>query len=98
MTKEDTKAAAEVMRRAAEGEPLQYRYVGDTSGWGDCTTLPIWDWNRVEYRIKPTPREFWIRPEILPVDALTGAFVIIHEDADDRFRKPGFIKVREVLE
>ena len=58
MTPEELKAAAEVMRRASEGEPVEGRHRGD-GDWGACPE-PGWDWFYYEYRIAPQkPREWW---------------------------------------
>ena len=61
MTKDQTKAAAEVMLAWVEGKPVQYRALGNTV-WHDIyTTESSWAWHLFEYRIKPEPREWWMR-------------------------------------
>lgn len=59
MTTEELKAAAEVMRRAAEGEPVEYRNRHADRTWRQTTTL-LWNWCDCVYRIAPPkPREWW---------------------------------------
>lgn len=56
MNKDQLKQAAEVMRRAAEGEVVITK-TGNTEGW--IVVNPVWDWCKNDYRILdfPSPPE-----------------------------------------
>jgi hypothetical protein len=90
MTPEQLRNAAAVMLAAAEGKPLESRPYG-TKEWSTVTT-PAWNWNSVEYRIKPEPREWWLVNSV--------AFGVL-EDAicyqAQRTPNTEIIHVREVL-
>ena len=62
MNREETKAAIEVMRAWADGAEIEYRRKTD-SVWhpGRVAKLCNWDFFNIEYRIKPEPREGWVR-------------------------------------
>lgn len=60
MNKEQLLAAAEVMRRAAEGEPVESRFKKTTNPLWIRSETPIFDWETFNYRIKPNLREVWV--------------------------------------
>lgn len=66
MNREELLNAAEVMRRAAEGEPVQWKEKDQKlreTEWKSCGALAefaLFDWERSIYRITPKPREVWI--------------------------------------
>lgn len=53
MNKSETLRAAEIMRRAAEGEIVEFRF--KSRGNWDSATSPIWNWMEKEYRILEFP-------------------------------------------
>jgi len=60
MNREETKKAIEVMQAYVDGEKVQVK-VMHNSGWqGYGKGAPMWNWEKVDYRIKPKPREVWI--------------------------------------
>jgi hypothetical protein len=52
MNIEETKEAIKVMQSYVDGKTLEYKR---HDGVWMLTTLPCWNWNSIEYRIKPTP-------------------------------------------
>lgn len=76
-----------VIQAHKEGKQLQIRdrHVQQRI-WKDDLD-PKFDFLVGEYRIKPTPREFWISPEL-------GEVIIFASDTP----KPGWVHVQEVLE
>jgi hypothetical protein len=67
MTREETLAAAKVMMAYAEGARIQVRAKGreEWLNWEG----PKWDWERLEYRVRPEPQEvfIWVRADHDPV-------------------------------
>lgn len=59
MTPAELREAAEVMRRAADGEQVQCQDRQDRQGWWNLSK-PEWDWSQTKYRIAPKAREVWI--------------------------------------
>lgn len=55
MNREETKRATEVMLHYANGGEVQYRKYCESS-WSD-TPDPRWNWDILEYSIKPDPVE-----------------------------------------
>ena len=51
MTREETKEAIRVMQAFVDGKDLEYKR---HDGVWMLTTMPSWNWNSIEYRIKPT--------------------------------------------
>ena len=56
MTLEEAKKAAEVMMAYANGKKVEGRRIGRAE-WLDVT-LPVFDWWRCEYRVKPKQEKF----------------------------------------
>ena len=52
MTHEQTIEAIRVMQAFVDGKEVEYKRHDEV--WM-LTTLPLWNWNSIEYRIKPTP-------------------------------------------
>ena len=48
-----------VLQAAKEGKKIQFRGSGHDK-WED-TEEPIWDFYEIQYRVKPEPREVWVR-------------------------------------
>lgn len=69
MTNEELLRAAEVMRRAANGEHVQWRARHGKGNWEEFNgrRSPVWGWDTDEYRIKPKPREVWVNAEDMQV-------------------------------
>ena len=87
MDRDQIKAAILVMQAYVDGEEIEQSPIGD--GWGPVHE-PVWDWYQNDYRIKPKPREFWVRID-------HGIAMQISSD-DDKQDRDGWIKVREVIE
>lgn len=61
MNRERAKALLPIIQAFAEGKTIQAK--ANTIGWYDIDE-PGWEYSvntETEYRIKPEPREFWIR-------------------------------------
>jgi len=58
VTPEETKAAIEVMQAYADGAEVEFRRKSIGGIWDTCS--PCWNWDTLEYRIKPKPREIWV--------------------------------------
>jgi len=85
MTPEQTVRAIDIMQDSHAGLKVQARLRSAQEAWKDC--IPEWQWAIYDYRIKPTPREWWISPpEPLQECEWAGSY------------RDGFIKVREVCE
>ena len=52
MTREQTIEAIRVMQAFVDGKEVEYKRHDE---FWMLTTLPLWNWNSIEYRIKPTP-------------------------------------------
>ena len=52
MTREQTIEAIRVMQAYVDGKEVEYKRHDE---FWMLTTLPLWNWNSIEYRIKPTP-------------------------------------------
>ena len=82
MNREDTRRRIEVMQAFVDGKEIQARpYEG---GIWSSVNFPEWKWHRNDYRIKPEPREGWVRISDL------------HHKVD--FCDGNCIRVREVIE
>jgi len=88
MTREEAKAAAEVMLAYANGQEIELRRTMPSASEWEHHKAPCFDWNLFEYRVKPKPREWWI--QIDECDRVVG-----QEHSLDINRR---VKVREVLE
>ncbi len=91
MNREDTKQIIEVMQAYVDGAEIEIVFDTERFDSGfDIAKDPTWNWDAVEYRIKPKPREFWIYR--------LGDDVWLNEPptAYD-IKKYGLFKVREVL-
>ena len=66
-----------IIQAAAEGKTIQYQYQNE---WRDSNNLQFLE--RIEYRIKPEPREFWIDSNA----------------ATSNTKLAGWIHVREILD
>ena len=66
MTREEAKQAAEVMQAYADDKAIQYRKKGD-SEWSK-STIPAFDWNKYEYRVKPEPKTKFDPKTLQPFD------------------------------
>ncbi len=81
MNKQETAEAIIVMQAFVDGAEIE-----STSAREEWHPIieSVWNWDDCEYRIKPSPREFWINPERMTVWSTKGT----NNDC---------IKVREVL-
>lgn len=101
MSIKETREKIEVMQAWCDNETIQIKDNG-TDKWRPIGTeyqgaaQPSWDWTRSTYRIKPKPREFWIRSHDIPE---SGAFAV-NAYVTDTEGTPveRFIKVREVTD
>ena len=77
MTREQTIEAIRVMQAYVDGKTLEYKRYDEV--WS-LTTLPLWNWNSIEYRIKPTATlRPWTTDEV-PL----GAWMRFKKVIDDR--------------
>lgn len=84
---ETTAGKISIMQAFEDGAECQWRYKG-TGAW-EPVENPSWNWDRNEYRIKPTgPREFYVSV----ADGV--AYHYTEGDEDWNFEK---VKVREVI-
>jgi len=91
MTRDEARAAAEVMLHYANGGEVELSGKGENDWFYEPS--PSFDsWHRLDYRIKPEPREFWVMP---PSGLGPGAVMA-------SYRCPAvpenWIKVREVID
>ena len=65
MNREETEAAIEVMQAYVDGADLEYRYRKNPKWvvpvWLSFSTVIGWEFDCLEYRIKPKPKECWVR-------------------------------------
>src|SRR5690606_20731237 len=53
---------AEVIKAWADGAKVQVRDPSEANPqWTDATYTPRW-YNDIEYRVKPAPKQLWVRP------------------------------------
>ena len=58
-TRAQTMTMIEVMQAYVEGKEVEYaRWYTDDKR--ETTTNPPWNWEGYNYRVKPTPREWWL--------------------------------------
>ena len=88
MNREETKKAIEVMQAFVDGVETEYHSIPDRVNWYLVGANPVWSWGADEYRIKPKPREFWLRGDDNYRD---GSWHVVPGSG------MGAIKVREVL-
>lgn len=61
MNKEQTKQAIAVMRGYLDGKEIEFRTRDSSEEWRMYPPYcPLWEWESVEYRIKPAPIEGWV--------------------------------------
>lgn len=91
MNRERARELLPVIQAFAEGEEIEYRRSNSSSdrSWRVPTTPYFSDDH--EYRVKPSPREFWVRPcEFGEVRACNADRNVVASE--------GWIKVIEVLD
>lgn len=76
----NTKQMIEVMQAFVDGKKIEYSIVG-RNDWIRANCVPVWAWDRCEYRIAPEPKKEgrWERKEIQIND---GDYVIIWSEED----------------
>ena len=90
MTREETKEAIRVMQAFVDGKDLEYKR---HDGVWMLTTMPSWNWNSIDYRIKPTatlrpwtadevPLGAWMRFKRNPQDRVLLGWVSVQADRD----------------
>lgn len=89
MNREEARKAAEVMLAHADGKEIECRILD--GGWV-TKTHQSFNWQEYEYRVKPEPREFWVKLD--PRDVIHTSKVLDPANAE----RNGWIRVREVLE
>ena len=88
-------AMIEVLQAAKEGKAIQVRQALSTpTTWR--ATVPLWDFERNEYRVKPEPRTVWLVEK--PDGSLSGRTYVSRDHAlgIDTPSKP--VKFIEVIE
>lgn len=102
MNRDETRKATEVMLAYADGKTIQWRLRASNHAWSETLgaddNSPSWNWFHSEYRIKPEPREWWIRVGRANVSCTRlGADVV---DCDEALEPDGskWVRVREVME
>lgn len=57
----EAKRRLELMEAADCGAEMQYKVIGGNDGWTDKEGgEPLFEWGRVDYRLKPQPKEIWV--------------------------------------
>ncbi len=93
-----------VLREAKAGKKIQYRrYIDLDRGWSLCIGAPLWNFNQVEYRVPPEPREIWVPDSQVPTwrDGNYGydmRHAISREECLAHWTDPNPICLREVIE
>ncbi len=97
MNREETQEAIKVMQAYVDGAEIQWQG-GITKKWRDFEDddFPKWTWSHEAYRIKPKPREFWIKASDLPKHGGFGVNAYVTNTQGNPTTP--FIKVREVIE
>ncbi len=92
MNKQETAEAIKVMQAWIDGADIEALSNEDEGEWVHIKSFgPSWGWSKQKYRIKPSPREFWITVEP-PGETLVAW-------SQEPLNINGqIIKVREVLE
>lgn len=89
MNREDTKKAVAVMQAWLDGAEIQYRdRLYQEREFKGVAGTPLWSWSNNEYRIKPSPREFWVNTEEW----------ILNEKHESPLDMTGWILCREVCD
>jgi len=93
---DDTKRKIEVMQAFLAGEEIEFATAGDDDWETTRDFIITWDWNGLDYRVKPKPREFW-------VNVYEGISCAIHQTEDRAVHHRGkscikTIHVREVMD
>ena len=89
MTKDETREAIKVMEAYVEGTGIEKTSVRTMQEWRTVTNV-VWNWFDYHYRIKKTPRTFWVYP-LRPTSDKWG---VTKNDCG----LEGQIKVQEVIE
>jgi len=89
MTKDETREAIKVMQAYVDGAEIEMKL---SSGWIQATT-PFWDWSNTEWRIKKTPRTFWVD---LYGDGRANMYTARDDAPPGSYA--GLIKMQEVIE
>lgn len=73
------------------GKVIQCRDKLPTRRSWDDVPCPVWNFERIEYRIKPEPGEVWI--DVVPPPGMQDAYTGVSTGP-----RPGWTKFREVIE
>ena len=87
MTRDDTAKLIPIMQAFVGGAEIQNDCLGS---WNEA--IPRWDFLNTNYRIKKTPRTFWVYPK--EVEQKCSRPIIDYRPYDIA----GWIKVQEVIE
>lgn len=95
-----TEKKIKVMQAYLDGETIEWREK-DSDEWSQFSKTsfgagPVWDWGGQAYRIKPEPREFWVR-KVYYNDGSIGKELHTSKPSDSDSYKTEIFKVREVL-
>jgi len=90
MNREETKKAIEVMQAYVDGADIEHEW--DKCSWHSCGE-PDWNFETCDYRIKPKPREWWIRVRKSNNEVMS--FSQIKCDDVGTYKS---VKVREIIE
>jgi hypothetical protein len=52
----------EVIQAHKDGKVIQFRCIRDRGDWLSKGTPPLWNFDAVDYRVKPMPKEYWLVP------------------------------------
>ncbi len=76
MSADELRAAAAVMVAAADGAEIEWqdRFATGQLRWRAHSAVRGWNWDVYHYRVKPKPREYWLRL------TSSGAFAGHYED------------------
>jgi hypothetical protein len=51
-----------VIQAHKDGKVIQFRCIRDRGDWMTKKTAPNWNFDAVDYRAKPEPKEYWLVP------------------------------------
>lgn len=91
--KAETRKRTEVMLACLEGKKIEGRTRVTDGGWHPCPT-PVWDWFRVDYRVKPEPRHVYAEAVINGM--FTGYVFFPGPDVPMPAARPGHVLVKLV--
>lgn len=84
-----TQEKIKVMQAFCEGKAIQYRKKDSLNQWYNVGVEPIWDWNQVDYRIKPEPR-------VIYVNEYAEGLAHVHFNSEVEAKTVGYNTIRQI--